>query len=67
MPFNIYLDSKFEGCGLAFTIGRGNELLKHAVDSLRFLVIDKEIRNIQSKAKIHSLSKHTKIKLWSLV
>lgn len=43
------LGSTYEGCGLAFTIGRGNELLKHAVDSLRFLVIGKNVREIQGE------------------
>ena len=36
------------GCGLSFTIGRGNELVRHAVDSLRFLVVGKSVKDIQS-------------------
>ena len=35
------------GCGLSFTSGRGNELVMHAVDSLRFLAIDRFVVNIQ--------------------
>ena len=32
-------DSGVKGFGLAFTLGRGNEIICHCVDSLRFLVI----------------------------
>ena len=39
------------GCGLTFTIGRGNELVKHAVDSLRFLAIDRSIDDIRGEFK----------------
>ena len=35
------------GCGLTFTLGRGNELVLHAVDSLRFLVVGKDVKSIQ--------------------
>ena len=35
------------GTGLTFTLGRGNELILHAIDSLRFLVLGKEIKAIQ--------------------
>ena len=35
------------GCGLSFTLGRGNELVMHAVDSLRFLAIDRFVVDIQ--------------------
>ncbi len=35
------------GCGLSFTIGRGNELVRQAVDSIRFLVEGKRVREIQ--------------------
>ena len=38
------------GCGLTFTLGRGNELVLHAVDCLRFLVLGKEIKSIQGTA-----------------
>ena len=37
------------GTGLSFTLGRGNELVLHAVDSLRFLVLGKEIKSIQGR------------------
>ncbi|TRY67692.1 hypothetical protein TCAL_02766 [Tigriopus californicus] len=40
-------DDNYVGCGLTFTIGRGNELVKHAVDSLRFLVVRRFIEDIQ--------------------
>ena len=39
------------GTGLSFTLGRGNELVLHAVDSLRFLVIGKQIKAIQGIVK----------------
>ena len=39
------------GCGLTFTIGRGNELVKHAVDSIRFLAIDRSIDDIRGEFK----------------
>jgi hypothetical protein len=39
------------GCGLSFTIGRGNEIVMHAVDSLRFLVVDRFICDIQGANK----------------
>ena len=32
-------DSGQKGFGLAFTLGRGNEIICHCIDSLRFLVI----------------------------
>ena len=35
------------GCGLTFTVGRGNELVMHAVDSLRFLAVDRFVIDIQ--------------------
>ena len=31
------------GYGLAFTLGRGNEIVCHCVDSLRFLVLGKQL------------------------
>ena len=31
------------GHGLAFTLGRGNEIVCHCVDSLRFLVLGKQL------------------------
>ena len=39
------------GTGLSFTLGRGNELVLHAVDSLRFLVLGKEIKSIQGRLR----------------
>ena len=42
-------DPRVKGCGLTFTLGRGNELVLHAVDSLRFLVVGRHIEAIQSK------------------
>jgi L-fuconate dehydratase len=35
------------GFGQTYTIGRGNELVVHAVDSLRFLVVNSNIQEIQ--------------------
>ena len=35
---------EYKGFGISFTLGRGNEIVMHCVDALRFLVID---RNIQ--------------------
>jgi len=35
-----------EGHGIAFTLGRGNEIVCHCVDSLRFLVIGKPLNEI---------------------
>lgn len=37
-----------KGCGLTFTLGRGNEVVLHCVDSLRFMVIDKAVSAIQN-------------------
>lgn len=34
------------GHGLAFTLGRGNEIVCHCVDSLRFLVLGKQLNEI---------------------
>ena len=34
---------KYNGYGLSFTAGRGNEIVKYCVDALRFLVIDGDI------------------------
>ena len=33
-----------KGFGIGFTLGRGNEIVVHCVDSLRFLVIGKSIQ-----------------------
>jgi len=41
-------DPRVKGCGLTFTLGRGNELVLHAVDSLRFLVVGRHIEAIQN-------------------
>ena len=34
------------GTGIAFTLGRGNEIVCHCIDSLRFLVVDQRIEVI---------------------
>ena len=34
----------FKGYGITFTLGRGNEIVLHCMDSLRFLVINKDIK-----------------------
>ena len=41
-------DPKFEGHGLTFTIGRGNELCVAAIKSLSFLLIGKSLDEITS-------------------
>lgn len=33
-----------KGYGISFTIGRGNEIVAHCVDSLRFLVVGKTVK-----------------------
>ena len=33
-----------KGFGISFTLGRGNEIVMHCVDSLRFLVIGADIK-----------------------
>lgn len=40
--------ASLEGHGLAFTIGRGNELCVHAIELLRELVVGETVENIQS-------------------
>lgn len=42
----IKTDTNYEGHGLTFTIGRGNEICKKAVESLMVLVIGKDMENI---------------------
>ena len=42
-------DPNMSGFGLTFTIGRGNEVVLKAVDSLRFLAMDRDIKMIQGK------------------
>ncbi|KAK4324943.1 hypothetical protein Pmani_004454 [Petrolisthes manimaculis] len=42
----IYTDTDFKGHGLAFTIGRGNELVVAAVKSLAKVVVGKKLRPI---------------------
>ena len=37
-------DNGYNGYGLAFTLGRGNEIVCHCIDSLRFLVIGVKLR-----------------------
>ena len=37
-------DAGCSGHGLAFTLGRGNEVICHCVDSLRFLVLGKQLK-----------------------
>jgi len=39
-------DDGHAGHGLAFTLGRGNEIVCHCVDSLRFLVVGKQVNEI---------------------
>lgn len=39
-------DSGLSGHGLAFSLGRGNEIICHCVDSLRFLVVGKQLKDI---------------------
>ena len=41
-------DSGVKGFGLAFTLGRGNEIVCHCIDSLRFLVIGVRLADIFS-------------------
>ena len=36
--------TEYKGFGIGFTLGRGNEIVMHCVDSLRFLVIGKSIQ-----------------------
>lgn len=40
-------NENFKGYGISFTVGRGNEIVMHCVDSLRFLVMNKNIGEIQ--------------------
>ncbi len=40
---------KYKGFGISFTVGRGNELVVQAVDSLRFLVIGNCIQQVTGK------------------
>ena len=45
-------DAGHSGHGLAFSLGRGNEIICHCVDSLRFLVVGKQLKvslNLVSK------------------
>ena len=35
---------QWKGFGISFTIGRGNEIVMHCVDSLRFLVMGADIK-----------------------
>ncbi|XP_040570544.1 mitochondrial enolase superfamily member 1 [Lepeophtheirus salmonis] len=49
----VYVELKTDvedlsGCGLSFTLGRGNEIVKCAVESLKFLIVGKNIRDIQT-------------------
>ena len=50
---------EYKGFGIGFTLGRGNEIVMHCVDSLRFLVIGKSIqvgKKLKArKQNIHSL------------
>jgi len=39
-------DAGHSGHGLAFTLGRGNEVICHCVDSLRFLILGKQLKDI---------------------
>ena len=40
----LTMDNGCKGYGLAFTIGRGNEIVCHCIDSLRFLVIGVQLK-----------------------
>ncbi|KAK3868106.1 hypothetical protein Pcinc_026480 [Petrolisthes cinctipes] len=42
----LYTDTDFKGHGLAFTIGRGNELVVAAVKSLARVIVGKKLRPI---------------------
>lgn len=42
----LYTDTTFKGHGIAFTIGRGNELVVAAVKSLSHVVVGKSLRKI---------------------
>ena len=56
-------DPSLVGCGMSFTLGRGNELVKHAVDSLRFLVIGRFVEDIQgTKSLIRKCSNYIQCK-----
>ena len=35
---------EYKGYGITFTLGRGNEIVVHCVDSLRFLVMGADIK-----------------------
>ena len=48
----LVTDKGAVGCGLTFTLGRGNEVVLQAVDSLRFLVIGRQVEGIQSNSKL---------------
>jgi len=39
-------DNGYKGYGLAFTLGRGNEIVCHCIDSLRFLVVGAKLKDI---------------------
>lgn len=42
----ITTDTGHTGNGIAFSLGRGNEIICHCIDSLRFLVLDQSIKDI---------------------
>lgn len=42
----LTMDNGYNGYGLAFTLGRGNEIVCHCIDSLRFLVIGVKLKDI---------------------
>jgi len=42
----LTMDNGHKGYGLAFTLGRGNEIVCHCIDSLRFLVIGVKLADI---------------------
>eukprot|EP00092_Neocalanus_flemingeri_P040604 GFUD01044213.1.p1 GENE.GFUD01044213.1~~GFUD01044213.1.p1 ORF type:complete len:475 (-),score=115.31 GFUD01044213.1:97-1521(-) len=42
----LTMDNGCKGYGLAFTLGRGNEIVCHCIDSLRFLVIGVKLQDI---------------------
>ena len=48
VPWLRWLCTWQQGFGLAFTLGRGNEIVCHCVDSLRFLLLGQQLASIFS-------------------
>ena len=51
----LTMDNGHKGYGLAFTLGRGNEIVCHCVDSLRFLVIGVKLKVWSLALRDHDL------------